>query len=281
MFLRAVFSWLAFPAYVWQGVGVRLRTSRMLPAEGPVIHHVPGAGDAVRLLVLGDSSAASVGIGRTDRGLASRLAQMIAERTGRPVDWRAAGFNSATSGQIRDHVLPNLAHDGWTHIVLSIGTNDAKNFHTVGRFKREFGGLLYALRAKWPQAHIVWSPVVEMTRVPALPSLLGKVLEIRASLINRMGERLSLERGAVPAARLPVEDPAVGFSEDGFHASEAGYEAWARHMMPILMSTIDVQAGDAKVAEMPMSGVRPAAPAPSASSRQSPKPRSSRSRRVS
>ena len=277
--LRALLSWLAFPVSVGQGVGVRMRTTRMLPAEGPVVHHVPGEGEHVRLLVLGDSSAASVGIGRTDKGLAALLAGMIAERTGRPVDWRAAGFNSATAGQIRDHVLPNLSHDGWTHIVLSIGTNDAKNFHTIGRFKREFGGLLYALRAKWPQAHIVWSPVIEMTRVPALPPLLGKVLEIRAFLINRMGKRLCRERGAVPAKRLPVEDPALGFSEDGFHASEAGYEAWARHILPFVIATLDVAAADAEVAEA--STVNPAAPARSASSRKSPPARPSRSRRAS
>lgn len=279
--LKSLLSWFAFPAYVWQGVGVRLRTTRMLPAEGPVVHHVRGKGDPVRLLVLGDSSAASVGIGHTDGGLASRLAQMIARRTGRPVDWRAAGFNSATSGQIRDHVLPNLAHDGWTHIVLCVGTNDAKNFHTVARFKREFGGLLYALRAKWPQAHIVWSPVIEMTRVPALPPLLAKVLEMRACLINRMGERLCRERGAVAAARLPVEDPAAGFSDDGFHASEAGYESWARHLLPLVASTIGVAAGDSEIAGEQATDLSAAAGGLSASSRRSPRPRPSRSRRAS
>ena len=42
-----------------------------------------------------------------------------------------------------------------------------------------------------------------------------------------MGARLCLERGAVPATRLPILDPAAGFSTDGFHASEAGYAAWA------------------------------------------------------
>lgn len=277
--LKSLLSWLALPVYVWQGVGVRRRTTRMLPAQGPVIHHIAGMGEPVRLLVLGDSSAASVGVGRTDRGLAARLAHMIAQRTGRPVDWRAAGFNSATAGQIRDHVLPNLPHDGWTHIVLAVGTNDAKNFHTVARFKREFGGLLYALRAKWPQAHIVWSPVVEMTRVPALPPLLGRVLEIRASLVNGMGEQLCQERGALAAARLPVEDPASGFSTDGFHASEAGYEAWAVHILDFVMATVDVAAGDAKAVEAP--ALSPAVPPRSASLPQSPKPRSSRSRRVS
>ena len=48
-------------------------------------------------------------------------------------------------------------------------------------------------------ALLVWSPVVEMLRVPALPSALGRILEIRAALINDTGARLCLERGALPA----------------------------------------------------------------------------------
>jgi lysophospholipase L1-like esterase len=229
--LLALLTWLAFPVYVWQGLGVRLRTSRMLPARGPVLHEIPGEAPPVALLVLGDSSAASVGIEQSEYGLAAQLAGLIAERTGSAVRWRAAGFNSATSGQIRDHVLPNLSADPWTHIVLAIGTNDTKNFHSVPRFKKEFGGLLYALRAKWPEARVVWSPVLEFTRAPAMPALLGKILEIRATAMNRMGERLCLERGAVPAPRLPITNPEAGFASDGFHASEAGYRAWAEHLV--------------------------------------------------
>ena len=233
--LAPLLSWLAFPAYVWQGLGVRRRTARMLPASGPVRHRIEGAGPEIALLVIGDSSAASVGIESSEKGLAAELARLLAAKTGRAVTWRAAGFNSATSGQIRDHVLPNLAPEPWTHVVVSIGTNDAKNFHTIARFKREFGGLLYGLRAKWPEARVVWSPVVEMTRVPALPPLLGRILEARAGAINDMGTALCFERGAVPATRLPIIDPALGFSTDGFHASEAGYAAWAEHLLPLVL----------------------------------------------
>ncbi|RWC96938.1 MAG: SGNH/GDSL hydrolase family protein [Mesorhizobium sp.] len=233
--LLALLTWLAFPVYVWQGLGVRRRTSRMLPARGPVMHEMPGKAPAIALLVLGDSSAASVGIGHSENGFAAQLAILISERTGSAVRWRATGFNSATSGQVRDHVLPNLSADPWTHIVLAIGTNDTKNFHSVPRFKKEFGGLLYALRAKWPEARVVWSPVLEFTRAPAMPSLLGRILEIRAVEMNRMGKRLCLERGAVPASRLPILDPQAGFAVDGFHASEAGYRAWAEHLLaPVL-----------------------------------------------
>ena len=45
--LLPLLTWLAFPVYVWQGLGVRRRTERMLPARGPVLHahRGKGAGD--------------------------------------------------------------------------------------------------------------------------------------------------------------------------------------------------------------------------------------------
>ena len=235
--LLALLTWLAYPVYVWQGLGVRRRTTRMLPAQGPVMHDLAGKAPPISLLVLGDSSAASVGIGNSENGLAAQLAVLIARSTSRAVRWRAAGFNSATSGQIRDHVLPNLSADPWTHIVLAIGTNDTKNFHSVPRFMKVFGGLLYGLRAKWPEARVVWYALRVFRRAPAMPSLLGKILEIRAAEMNRMGERLCLERGAVPAPRLPITNPEEGFASDGFHASEAGYRAWAEHLTGLVLAS--------------------------------------------
>jgi lysophospholipase L1-like esterase len=103
--------------------------------------------------------------------------------------------------------------------------------------------------AKFPGARIVWSPVIDMTTVPALPPLLARILEIRAQAINAMGTRLCHERGAVPASRLPVEDPARGFSTDGFHASEAGYRAWAEHLLPLIELPAAEALASASVAE--------------------------------
>ena len=234
--LSTLLTWLALPVYAWQGVGVRMRTQRLLPAKGRVRDRIDGDEPEISLLVLGDSSAASVGIDQSDGGIAAQLAALMNQRTGRAVRWRAAGFNSATAGTIRDHVVPNLDHEEWTHIVLSIGTNDTKNFHTVGRWDREFGTLLYALRAKWPEARLVWSPVIDMTLVPALPTALATILETRARAINRMGVRLCRERSAVAASRLPVLDAARGFAKDGFHASEAGYRAWAEHLADLMLT---------------------------------------------
>ena len=71
-----------------RGIGVRRRTERMLPARGPVLHCVEGQEPAISLLVLGDSSAASVGIGHSENGLAAQLAILISKRA---LDARSTG----------------------------------------------------------------------------------------------------------------------------------------------------------------------------------------------
>lgn len=235
--LLGLLSWLAFPIYAWQGISVRLKTERILPPPDPALGSFDGTGEPLRLLVIGDSSAASVGADSARDGLACHLAEIINNYSGRPVIWRAAGFNSATTGQIRDLAVPNLPADPWSFIVIAAGTNDVKNFHTLRRFKKDFGGLLYALRAKFPEAGILWSQIVDMRDVPALPRLLAHILEIRASLLNRLGVRLCRERFAEAAERLPITDPA-GFASDGFHAGPRAYRAWAEHLAPLVISNL-------------------------------------------
>ncbi|MCP3056473.1 SGNH/GDSL hydrolase family protein [Aurantimonas sp. LRZ36] len=232
-FQTAFLSWAMFPVYVWQGIAARRRIERMPPPDGSVTGFCGTEAirdAAIRLLVIGDSSAAGVGVANIDDSLAPKLAERLYALTGLSVFWRTAGSNSAVSAEGRDHVVPNLAREAFTHIVLMIGTNDAKNFHGARKFKKGFGGLLYALKAKWPEARIVWSPPVDLKRVPALPRGLAHVLELRARLIRRMGARLCVERGAIASTSLPRVEPA-GFSRDGFHASIEGYAYYANHLV--------------------------------------------------
>ncbi|WAP68008.1 SGNH/GDSL hydrolase family protein [Jiella pelagia] len=232
-FKTGLISWLLFPVYIWQGLQTRRRVLRMVPPAGRTsgVLGAPALGEpVVKLLVIGDSSAAGVGVDEIDDSLGPKLAERIAALTGHSVFWRAAGANSAVSAEVRDHVVPNLAREAFTHIVLMIGTNDAKNFHGGRRFKKSFGSLLYALKAKWPDARIVWSPPVDLKRVPALPRGLAHVLELRARIIRKIGARLCAERGAIVATTLPRVEPA-GFSRDGFHASVEGYAYYANHLV--------------------------------------------------
>ncbi|MEL6435514.1 MAG: SGNH/GDSL hydrolase family protein [Pseudomonadota bacterium] len=231
MFLRAALSWVMLPVYVWQGLRVRMRIERLLPAETAMSGRAGGdKGDAdIKLLVMGDSTVASVGMDTIEDTFAHAIAHAVADAHDCSVEWRAIGANSATSGELRDFVLPHIEERHWTHIFVSVGINDMKNFHLVSHFKRNFGTLLYALRTRFPDAELIWTPIPNMRLCPALPKALSEVLAARADLINAMGERLCHERGAT--ATTPVSDvDETCFARDGFHPNGKGYRVWGRHL---------------------------------------------------
>lgn len=225
---KAFFSWTLFPVYAWQGIRVRLRIERLLPAPVPTAGRFDGSGEPVRLLVMGDSTVASVGMEQLDDTLAYNIAKAVNDQAGRPVRWRAAGGNSATARDIRDYIVPHIETRDWTHIALSVGINDMKNFHVVRQFKRDFGSLLYALRSRFPHASIVWCPIPDMRQCPALPKTLGRILAARAELINAMGARMCRERGATATDPVPPQG-ADAFARDGFHPNGNGYRVWGWH----------------------------------------------------
>ena len=228
--LTAFLSWICFPVYVAQGIYVRLQSMRLSPAAGPRSGVYGEGAPTMRLLTIGDSSAAAVGIEHTDGAIGPQMADQYHQRTGETVSWHISGHNSAVAGEVRDYVVPNLADADYTHIFIMIGMNDMKNWHSVGRWKRDFGTLLYALRARYPEAKLYWHQGIDINQCPAIPQPLGSIMNLRVALFNRKGAQLCLERGAICVPPLPIVDPA-GFCRDGFHADEKGYEAWAAHML--------------------------------------------------
>jgi lysophospholipase L1-like esterase len=228
--LTALLPWLCVPVLFLLGQKVRARTVRMVPPPGPITGKINGKGETLRLLVIGDSSAAGVGANHTSECLGPVIAENLNRATGQPVEWRMAGSNSAIASELRDHVIPHLPHENWTHILFTVGTNDAKNFVTARGFTKGFGGLIYALKAKFPDARLVWSPIIDMEKMPTLTPFLARMLNIRARLLNAIGTDLCRERYAIAADPLPISI-GDGFAADGFHANGKAYKVWADHVM--------------------------------------------------
>ena len=245
-------SWLLLPLAVFDGVKVRRNAPRLPPPGGPVRGQV-GEGDPVRrILVTGDSSADGVGADHVSETLAPRIADCLFRETGEPASWRRAGANSAIASQVRDHVIPHIEERDFTHVVISVGTNDMKNFVSVPAFKKGFGGLLYAIHTRWPEARIIWSPVIAMKNIPAMPPALALILGLRTQLINDMALRLCRERHAIAAPVLPVEGP-DGFAVDGFHANALGYRHWADHLARVILDEEQWQSSSPPPEQKPVS----------------------------
>ncbi|MBC7665152.1 MAG: hypothetical protein H7276_15435, partial [Caulobacter sp.] len=99
-------------------------TALKLPEAAGERHGVAGVGRvALRVLIVGDSSAAGVGVGTQDEAFAGQLAQALSERTGAAVGWQLVATSGHTARDAaRALALATLAPADL--LVTALGVND-------------------------------------------------------------------------------------------------------------------------------------------------------------
>lgn len=203
------------------------RTALRLPVaqgepSGTAAAHL--SGEPLRLLLIGESTVAGVGVQRLDQALGACLAQALAERLGRPVRWRACGENGITAAEARERLLPPALAEPADLALLVFGVNDTTHLTPSRRWHSALCGMADSLRARG--VRVAFSAVPPLQHFSALPWLLRQWLGRRARLLDGELRVLSGRSGAEYCAlNLPFEPRYL--AEDGYHPSALGYRVWA------------------------------------------------------
>ncbi|HEX7834736.1 MAG TPA: SGNH/GDSL hydrolase family protein [Pseudolysinimonas sp.] len=208
---------LLAPIALAQGRGLQRRTPRMPPAEPRT--GGSRAADALRLLVLGDSTAVGTGVEQMADALAGQLARRLPES----VAWRAVGENGATSSEVRERHLPEALTEPADIAVVLVGWNDALQLKSAARYGEHLGALLDGLRDRNPGARLVVVGPPVFGAFVTLPQPLRAVLGSHARGIAKVAARVAAARG-IPL--VPGFD-GVHVGADGFHPDATGYAGLA------------------------------------------------------
>lgn len=224
---RSLLFWSALPLIVAQGLWLRRRAYRAPPAQGEP-HGVEGEGPPLRLLALGDSIIAGVGIEKAADALPAAFARTLASRWRRRVEWTACGRNGADVAATRrmlQRLPPSPAPPDL--ILLSIGVNDTTGLISRRRFVQELDALYRALRERSPGALLLHAGLPPLQAFPLLPSPLRQLLGLRASQLDALIPD-ALQRVA-PAVHLPFNQlpSPTQFAADGFHPDAEACASWA------------------------------------------------------
>ncbi|MFM6967611.1 MAG: SGNH/GDSL hydrolase family protein [Microbacteriaceae bacterium] len=222
-----LYSGLDFVPAFLIGMKKKITVSRLPDAPMPWEGTIAGA-DPVRVLIVGDSTAAGCGVTERDEMLAARIAHHIGKATARGATWRAIGQNGHRSDEfIRDYLEEALAHPADV-IYISLGANDALGVRNRRVAARNLVAIARALRVANPDALIALSSLPAFFRFTRLPEPLRSTLYRIAQGIERT-TRINLEsEDRISMRKPPVAYPDDFFARDGFHPGPKGYDLWAQ-----------------------------------------------------
>ncbi|WP_342780306.1 SGNH/GDSL hydrolase family protein [Halopseudomonas laoshanensis] len=186
---------------------------------------------SLRLLVIGESTVAGVGVDTQQQALCGQLAQQMADAQSRQVIWQACGRNGATAAVCRRELLATLEPERWDLVVIVLGVNDTTHLTPRWRWRSELMRLLDHFNARADQ--VLVTAVPPLGRFHALPQPLRGWFGLRAGLLD-----LDAQRCCAMGRALHV--PMAGIFErhylarDGYHPSQAGYALWAADILRCL-----------------------------------------------
>jgi len=214
------------PVLLWQGRQVRRSTLRLPEAAGSR-HGCLGQGQPLRLLVLGDSAAAGVGVVSQDQALVGQLTAQLS--TDYQVSWQLLARSGLTSQQLLN-TLDSLCGQQYDCVVLSIGVNDVTAGTSDTLWLAQLQLLRDRLSTEFKVQHIIISAIPPMQHFVALPWPLNDYLGRRARRLNRLTEQMADSCSDLTFLSVDLGVSPQMLAADGFHPSELAYSVWAEHL---------------------------------------------------
>src|SRR5712692_8044042 len=231
---------LACLPLVWaQGTATRRRVPRLPPAKPP--HHglVPGMGRPIRVLAIGESPVAGIGLSRSDETVAAATARALARLTRRPIAWRGHGLSGATARDALQRLVPNIPPEPADLVIVAFGVNDAAAYRSPARFADDLAALVTAARNRVGDAAVVIGAVASLVSFPALPWPLRTILGWRSAALQMAADglagrlpRLVVQRFAAPLA------PDL-FASDGFHPNLRAHTLWGEEIAALALALLE------------------------------------------
>jgi lysophospholipase L1-like esterase len=220
------------PVIVPQGLWTNLRVPT-LPEPPGARRGRDGDGPMLRLLVVGDSAAAGVGVSHQAEALLGQLVSRLADRYRVEFALQAkTGFTTADTLRRLDEMPPGH----YDVAVTSLGVNDVLALTGLDTWLARQRQLRRLLREKFGARLTVLSGLPPVHSFPALPQPLRWHLGSRATEFNdALGKDVAADSDAC-LVNLRFTADAGMMASDGFHPGAPIYAEWAARVARIILA---------------------------------------------
>lgn len=199
-----------------------------------------GQGPALRLLIIGDSSAAGVGVATQSDALLGQVIALLGDHA--TIHYALVAQTGAKTTDVLGWLdaLPDARYD---IAVTALGVNDVTKGVSLRKWLRQQTLLLDQLAARFKTEKIIISGLPPIGQFPLLPHPLRWVLGRQAARFDRHLRRLAAARSGCVALQFDIGLDASNMSEDGFHPGPAVYATWAQAIAQTILDDPDLLDG--------------------------------------
>ena len=188
----------------------------------------------LRLLVIGDSTAAGIGVTYICDALAPQLAAILATRRGCRVAWTVSARTGAIASFTAEELVPAAPIEQDIAVVM-VGVNDVLKMTPRQKWRASMDRLVDALQKHLrPGGQIVLAGLPNLWQFRAFPQPLRALLGWRGRALDREVRQIAKRRLGVMHVAMPPASWPEQFAEDRFHPNAAAYRALAAHFAAAL-----------------------------------------------
>jgi len=226
------------PIIYFQAKAIKAKFPILPEAEGskglaPSVHN-----KRLRVLAIGESSIAGVGVKTHEEGFTGTLARELAAFFNINVEWKVYAKRGFTAKKVEEMLVPQITEKEFDLVVIGVGGNDTFQLNNPTRWKKDVQQLIKSLKGKFdvPIVFINMPPIKEL---PAFTKTIKLVLgNVEKMLSEELDKLVRLHKDTYYysnsitmsdwIARFNVPSESAIFFSDGVHPSKLAYQVWAR-----------------------------------------------------
>lgn len=241
--LGSLISIPLLPALYFQGKKVMSTIPKLPEATGTtgIAQYTKETNRTLRLLTIGESTIAGVGVKTHEEGFSGSLAKELSCLLECNMNWTVYARSGFTAKDVLTKLLPTIKEKEFDLIVIGLGGNDAFGLHRPSYWKKYIQKVIDTLRTQYPTTPIVFCnmpPIKEFPAfTPVMKFILGNLVEIFGKELDKLIQNYpnvyyhhTIIRMQEWAQRFDIKAEASSFFSDGVHPSLLTYQTWAKDL---------------------------------------------------
>lgn len=240
------------PILYFQGRKIKATVPRLPEAEGIKGLSSFSSKRVLRMLTIGESTIAGVGVKTHKEGFTGSLANELATALKTNIVWKVYAKSGYTAKRVKEKIVGLITEKSIDFVVIGLGGNDAFELNTPKKWNRDVRELIKSIRLKFKGVPIVFVNMPPIKEFPAFTALIRFTIGNLVSLLGKELEKIAKDFEQVYyytrevssvdlIERYNLKIKSADIFSDGVHPSKTTYQIWAKDVSNFITQSKEIK----------------------------------------